>query len=588
LFKQGTLAISPLIQSATILLFSLLISFSCHAQGSVNPLQPVDTSSPRNTLKSFLTLIEVVEHDALAYYANQSPLTESMFQRSAAKLTQLLDLSMVPPAAKLDVAADAIGFLVDTLKRLELPKVEQIPGREAATAKIPIARWQLPGTEIAIVRIATGSRSGQYLFASSTVARAGEFYDLIHAFPIKRQSRVASWRAIQLQHHGWMIPHEFVERIPASMKSSLFGTAIWKIVASLGVILVAVLLLLLWRVLTTAHIEGHGIGPSLRRLSLLTGAIAILYTVNYLIGRQVNPTGQFAQIVEYGTTGLVYLTVAWAFWLAVNFIVELVILSPSIAQRSLDANLLRLASRVLGIVGGLLVVAYGAQQLGLPALGLLAGFGVGGLAVALAAQSSIENLIGGLNLYADRPLRLGDYCQFGDMFGTVEHIGLRSTRIRGVDRTLTSIPNADLAKMKITNYANRDSMLFRHTLDLRYETSSDQLQYFVSAAYQFLISHDRVIDGQIPTRVRVLGFGSSSIMIEVFAYVDTKTFAEFYELQESLLLYLMHLVEEVGSGFAFPSQTTYLAQDTGIDKSRQAKIESELDMLQRGAQRIGD
>ncbi len=588
MFRLSTIATRPLFQSAIVFLFILPCDVPCHAQGGINPLQPVDTSSPRNTLKSFLTLIEAVERDVLAYYNNQSQLTESLARRSAAKLARLLDLSKVPPATKIDIAADAISFLVDTFKRLDLPPTEQIPGQDAATAKIPIARWQLPGTEIAIVRMATGPRRGEYLFASSTVTRAGEFYDLIQAFPIKRQSRVASWRTIQLQHHGWMIPHRLVEHIPSSLKITAFGAAIWKIIASFGVILVALLVLLLWRLLTTAHLQRQGVGPSLRRLLLLAGAIAILYATNYLIGRQINPTGQFAQIVEYGTTGLVYLTAAWAFWLTINFIVELIILSPSIAERSLDANLLRLASRVLGIVGGLLVVAYGAQQLGLPALGLLAGFGVGGLAIALAAQSSIENLIGGLNLYADRPLRVGDYCQIGDMFGTVEHIGLRSTRIRGLDRTVTSVPNADLARMKITNYARRDSMLFRHTLDLRYETSADQLQYFVNAAHQFLINHDRVIEGRVPTRVRVLGFGSSSIMVEVFAYVDTKTFSEFYELQESLLLYLMHLVEETGSGFAFPSQTTYLSQDSGIDKARQAEIGSEFDMLQRDVQRIGD
>ena len=182
-------------------------------------------------------------------------------------------------------------------------------------------------------------------------------------------------------------------------------------------------------------------------------------------------------------------------------------------------------------------------------------------------------------------MKVGDYCQYGDMFGSVEHIGLRSTRLRGLDRTVTSVPNADLAKMKITNFSKRDRMLFRHTLDLRYETTPDQLRYFVIAAREFLMSHDRVMETEVPTRVKVLGFGASSIMVEVFAYVDAETFSEFYELQESLLLALMDLVEETGSGFAFPSQTTYLARDTGIDASRQAEIEAELELMQQEAQR---
>ena len=174
-------------------LTALAITFLCalapatFAQSRINPLKPVDTSSPRATIQSFLDLIDVIERDYLAYYDNQSAITERIAQRNASKLIRLLDLSKTPPAARDDVAADVIAFLVDIFKRLELPPLQEIPGPEAVQTDPPIASWRVPGTEITIVRIVDGPRTGDYQFDSTTVARAGEFYELIRAFPIQAQ-----------------------------------------------------------------------------------------------------------------------------------------------------------------------------------------------------------------------------------------------------------------------------------------------------------------------------------------------------------------------------------------------------------------
>ena len=113
----------------------------------------------------------------------------------------------------------------------------------------------------------------------------------------------------------------------------------------------------------------------------------------------------------------------------------------------------------------------------MPVYGIAAGLGVGGLAVALAAQPTIENLLGGMSLFADKPVRVGDVCKYGDAVGTIEAIGIRSARIRGEDRTLTTIPNAALAKMPIVNLSQRDRMLIQTVIGLRYETTPEQLRY---------------------------------------------------------------------------------------------------------------
>ncbi len=204
--------------------------------------------------------------------------------------------------------------------------------------------------------------------------------------------------------------------------------------------------------------------------------------------------------------------------------------------------------------------------LGFEVTALLAGLGVGGIAVALAAQKTIENLFGGITLFADHPIRVGDFCKFGDQVGTVEEIGIRSTRIRTLDRTVITIPNADFSSMQIENYATRDRMRLFAVIGLRYETTPDQLRYVLVEIRKLLYSHERVLPD--PARARFIGFGAYSLDIEIFAYVNTPDWGEFLGIREDIYLRIMTIVEQSGSGFAFPSQTLYLGQDPGLPPER--------------------
>lgn len=225
--------------------------------------------------------------------------------------------------------------------------------------------------------------------------------------------------------------------------------------------------------------------------------------------------------------------------------------------------------------GGIVVILFtGGSEVGFPLYGLIAGLGVGGLAVALAAQNTIENFIGSLNLYADRPVRVGDFCRYGEDVGTVEEIGLRSTRIRGIDRTVTTVPNADFSKMKIVNYTRRDQLLMRATLGLRYETSDEQLRFVSTKLREVLFAHPRVSDE--PARVRFVGFGDFSLNLEVFAYVKTTDYNEFLAIQEDVLFRIKKVVREAGTGFAFPSRTIYQPKDGGLDEALTEAAEGEV------------
>jgi len=206
------------------------------------------------------------------------------------------------------------------------------------------------------------------------------------------------------------------------------------------------------------------------------------------------------------------------------------------------------------------------HRAGVDLTAILTGLGIGGLAIALGAQKTLENLIGGLMIITDEPVRVGDFCRFADQMGTVEDIGLRSTRIRTLSRTVIAIPNGQLAAENIENFTVRDKFWLRHLIGVRYETSADQLRYLLAGIRSMLYSHPKVErDG---ARIRFVGFGGSSLDLEIFAYVRATEMPEFLAIQEDLLLRIMDIIARAGTGIAFPSQTTYLAKDTPLDAQK--------------------
>jgi len=214
------------------------------------------------------------------------------------------------------------------------------------------------------------------------------------------------------------------------------------------------------------------------------------------------------------------------------------------------------------------------QNLGFNVTSLLAGLGIGGLAMALAAQKTVEHLFGGITLVADQAVRVGDFCRFGDRLGTVEDIGLRSTRVRTLDRTVVSVPNGEFSAMQIENFSKRDRTWLRHTIGLRYETTPDQLRYVLVELKKLLLAHPKVHPD--PARVRFIGFGAYSLDLEIFAYVLTADINEFLAIQEDVLLRIMDIVQASGTGFAFPSQTVYTAADAGLDGQKRHAAEAQV------------
>jgi MscS family membrane protein len=219
----------------------------------------------------------------------------------------------------------------------------------------------------------------------------------------------------------------------------------------------------------------------------------------------------------------------------------------------------RILLTIVGLVAALAIF-------GLNVKTTLAGLGIGGLAIALAAQKSLENLIGGVSLLMDKAVRIGDYCQIGDQQGTVEDIGLRSLKLRTQDQNLSVIPNGSLAQMQFQNMARRSKLLINQTFLLRIETRAEQLRFVLDPVQTMLDQHPAI--ERETFRVRVMSFAGAAFQVELFAYVKTEDWLEFTAIRQQVILNIAEIVEASGTGFAAPTQLAYLSKDKGIDAQR--------------------
>ena len=221
------------------------------------------------------------------------------------------------------------------------------------------------------------------------------------------------------------------------------------------------------------------------------------------------------------------------------------------------ASMVRLGRRVVDVLivfAGLLVTLY---YFGVNPTAALAGLGVGGIAVALAAQKTLENVIGGVSVIFDRALNVGDTLKVGDTMGTVDDIGLRSTRIRTPDRTMISVPNGQIANLTLENLSARDKFWFHPVLNLSHATTSAQMHAVLNNIRSLLEESPSVEINSVS--VRFLRFGPYSLDVQVTAYLSAHDWNQFLGLQENLLLRVMECIESAGVQIALPSQTVFLA-----------------------------
>jgi MscS family membrane protein len=269
----------------------------------------------------------------------------------------------------------------------------------------------------------------------------------------------------------------------------------------------------------------------------------------------------------------------WALTHVTRVIAEHIGRDLSRSGRMTERSLISLARRLLNAFVFVMVGLIALSTVGVNVTTALAGLGIGGLAIGLGAQKTFENLLGGISILTDRALQIGDLCRIGDQTGTVEDIGLRSTRLRTQDRTLVSIPNGTVATAVLENYRWRDKILSRQIVRLKYDLAPDHLRY-VLAQLRAVIDKNPKIEPKT-WRVRLLRFADYAYEVEICGYILERDYNAYLAVQEELILQLIDSIEHAGTTVALPSQSSIVLEDKWNTPERAAAAEAAKDAIKK-------
>jgi MscS family membrane protein len=519
---------------------------------SVILLQPVEAQSPkaggpRNATADQRQPIE----DSLGRGTPQGAvvgLIRAAEEGNLARAAEYLVSKLEPPdrrelARKLSVVLDR--KLLTTLGSLSnKPDGDLGDGPRTSRYHAGIIESPSGDVEILLDRVQRGNDTPIWLFSSESLQEIPRLYDevrpqWIEAY-VPARLRTARWLSIPL--YRWIAILIFIPVV--------FGFA------ALSTRVLTVLLRPLLRRLTREQ-DDHKLATIVAPLRLQVLALffygASLFGVTFIARR-------------FWDRVAVTLTVTALCWLLLRLmdvVAALILKRSQRLNRSGDTALVRLVHRLSKaaavIVAGLVLLFLAGVDL----TAVLTGLGLGGLAIGFGAQKTIENLFGGVMVISDQPVNVGDVCRIGEFLGTVEDIGLRSTRIRTADRTVVSIPNGHLANMSLENFALRDRIRFHHTVGLRSQTTVDQVRSVLTGIRRLLDVHPKVESAS--ARTRFVRFSGWSLDLEISAYVLERDQQTFLAIQEDLLLGIMDVMDTSGTSLALPLRTAYVAENRDLD-----------------------
>jgi MscS family membrane protein len=516
----------------------------------------------------------------------------------ASNAARYLDLSDVPPVLMDTVAMERLVQLKEVLDRIDIPAMADIPDQQQMTHNA-LKRWRLPNTEIDIVLAENGPRAGEYLFSAATVNRLPDFYKLIKDLPYKpgpgdtldKMFRTASQDESATVYDGFLsspvglrhlIPPRWMLNLPQWAKARVLGVATWQWLG-LGIGLAAAALIIIvgrWIGRRDAS-NGEDISAS-QQWQALAPPLAVMVGAGLVIpffASLLRIGGTVRIVLEYVATGALYLG---ATWLAISVSVlvgELLVASERLTPRSLDSQLIRLGTRLIGLVAAAAILIRCGDELGFPAYSILAGLGVGGLAVALAAQSTIANLIGSMLIALEKPFRVGHLVKISGSEGTVEDVGFRSTRIRTPDNTLVSIPSSTVVNTTVENLTSRTKRRERFFLQVTYDTPRQKLEEVIAGIRQLIVDHP--LAEERTCQVRFNNFGESSLDILVIFHLQVASISDELREREAILLGIMNVLEDAGVELAFPTRTLHVASSAESTASRPKAVPAPIGFASR-------
>ncbi len=398
--------------------------------------------------------------------------------------------------------------------------------------------------ELQLVRVSDQNSGKIWLIASDTLTKVPELYDQVEA------------RQVETRLPAWVVKHQFA------------GMPLWQwfalvllipVAAGAGwLILVVLQIPIRWWARRHGHAELDSRSVSGAAWLLLATVIHRIFAI--YLGMPLLQRHYYSQVTAVAVT----IGANWILWRVVRWFLWRVRNQALTRGHGGTGSLMLLGERLIKAFIVIMTIFFIFGVLGFNLSTALAGVGIGTLAVGFGAQQTIANLFGGVSVLGDEVIRVGDVCKFGDRTGTVEDIGLRSTRVRTEERTLLAIPNGTVATINVENLSRRDKILFKTVLAMHLETSADHLRTVLLEINRVLAGNPKIEKDSI--RVRLVEITTSSLNVELLCYVLTRDFNEFAAVREAVLLQIMGLVEDSGASLASGSQTLYLSQDPASAK----------------------
>jgi len=536
------------------------------ADAGSNPLQPADTSSPRATLQGFIETLNDINAQVLVvvksylassrlYVSGQEAQEIDRVFRRLKLVRRTLDLSEIPAALADQLADTRVLQLKEVLDHIDLPDFASIPDAEAMEAE-EFKRWTLPGTEISIARVEQGPRAGEYLFTSETVQRLPDFYQKIAHLPYK-STATAGWYDRYRYGGGGMyklIPYRWMLALPDWSKQLVFDQPLWRWFGVVLLLLTVTLVYLLVRRIAGAWAK-RGTAPELRtqwaQLAKPLILLVLIPVVEHVLAENLRLTGAILETTTLTLWAVFTLALTWAVWLGSHVVAESIVSNQDMHSGSIDSQLIRLGLRLVATILSITILVIGAQHLGIPAYSVIAGLGVGGIAIALAAKDSLANLLGSLLIMFEKPFRVGHWIKLGDTEGIVESIGFRSTRIRTFYNSLVSIPSNTLVNSTVDNMHMRHYRRVRTTLHVRYDTPADKVEAFIEAIKQLVLDSPHTRKDRY--RIRLDDFSDFGVQILINFFLDVANTKDEQVERQQLLMGILKLAESMDIQFATPA-----------------------------------
>ncbi len=538
----------------------LAVASPVHADDAVFPLEPPDTSSPFDTYRTFVAgcdeIYEWIERRQGLVSRDKDRRLLDVVERTF----RCLDMTGEAEFLKEYRAGEATVCLKEILDRLPPIEASSIPGGPGwGDDELP-ERWVVPQTTLTIARVADGPRAGEYLFTQETVANAVSFYDRVEHLPYVRTRPSKGFHNwfVSMPRQAWLA--KLVLALPDWFLFRVLGQAVWQWIGLFLLLSLAIaVVFVVYRIAGQKTAEFRG--QNLFRYWVTLWAPVVVFLVpigvNSLLRDHLVISGTTLLTVRF-VMDLCILFALVALVLGVNVrIIETIVSSRRMKPRGLDEQLVRLVGRLLGLVVAVIVFLEGGQYLGIPLTTLLAGAGVGGVALALAAQDMLKNLFGSLMILFDKPFRLGERIVAHGYDGVVEEIGLRSTRIRTLTGHQVTIPNEQMARVDIENIGRRPHIRRHTNLRLPIDTSPEKADEAVAIVRGILEDHV----GQapdFPPRVFLDEFNEDSLNLKVLYWYHPPNYWDFLALSQQVNLEIKERFAAAGIEFALPSSTMHI------------------------------